>query len=93
MTVIAGVREKVAVGLAVGVGEGISIIVGVGVGVITVFCCSRVFVISVSCLRRTEDWEYIKIEADIPTPAKTKSSRVNRDDVGAFGKFAGMDAG
>ncbi len=88
-----GVGVMVAVGLAVGVGEGMSIIVGVGVGVMTVFCCSRVLVISVSCFRSTEDWEYIKMEADIPTPAKSKRMIVSSEDVGAFGRSAGMVAG
>lgn len=88
-----GVSVMVAVGLAVGVGDGISMIVGVGVGVIMVFCCSRVLVISVSCFRRTDDWEYIKIDAEIPTPARIKRIRVKSDEVGAFGKFAGMVAG
>ncbi len=88
-----GVRLTVAVGLAVGVGEGISIIVGVGVGVMVVFCCSRVLVMSASCLRRTADWEYIKIEAEIPTPARRRRMIVNRDEVGAAGRFVGIVAG
>lgn len=91
--VMVGVRVIVAVGLAVGVGVGILMIVGVGVGVITVFCCSKVFVISVSCFLRTDDWEYIKMDAEIPTPAKIKRIKVKREDVGVFGKFAGMFAG
>ncbi len=93
VTVIVGVMVVVAVGLAVGVGEGISTMVGVGVGVIVVFCCSRVLVISVSCFLRTDDWEYIKIEAEIPTPAKRRRISVNSVDVGALGRFEGIDAG
>ena len=90
---IVGVRDGVAVGLAVGVGEGISIIVVVGVGVIVVFCCSKVFVRSVNCLRSTADWEYIKIEAEIPTPAKSRRMMVNREEVGVLGRSVGIVAG
>lgn len=93
VTDIVGAMVMVAVGLAVGVGEGISIIVGVGVGVITVFCCSRVLVMSVSCLRRTDDCEYIKIEAETPTPARRRRIIVRRDEVGALGRSVGMVAG
>lgn len=91
--VMVGVKVIVAVGLAVGVGVGIFMIVGVGVGVMIVFCCSSVLVISTNCLLRTADWEYIKIEAEIPTPASIKRIKVKSDEVGPFGKFVGITAG
>lgn len=88
-----GAIVMVAVGLAVGVGDGMSIIVGVGVGVMIVFCCSKVLVISVSCFLSTEDWEYINMDAEIPTPAKSRRMIVSSDEVGALGRFEGIDAG
>ena len=92
-----GVADGVGVTMAVGVGVGISIMVGVGVGVMIVFCCSSVLEISASCFLRTADCEYMKIEAEIPTPARIRRMSVRRDDVGALlvmvGKVASCGAG
>lgn len=68
----AGVMEGTigALSVASGVSEGVgkSMIVGVGVGVMVVLCCSRVWVTSESCCRRSLDCEKRKTVTARATP-------------------------